>query len=130
MIKIYYLLLLLLVLLVVISYTSYYNNSIESFAVSFGTPPETTQSDHSHIKGLLEIGSQAHENTTYDTVSTHYLGDIHRPTPPPPPPPPPDPLCFTSPSNPFRNNPTKLYLDTQDCCDNVTSYDDDDDDDD
>ena len=48
----------------------------------------------SHIQNLLEIGSQSHENTKYDVVSTHLLGDIARPAPPPPPPPPPDPVCF------------------------------------
>lgn len=67
---------------------------VESFAVQFGTPPETTDTDHSHIQNLLEIGSQSHENTKYDVVSTHLLGDIARPAPPPPPPPPPDPVCF------------------------------------
>ena len=95
----------------------YNQNNIESFEVSFGTPPETTSSDHEHIKGLLEIGSQAHENTIFDTVSTDYLGDIHRPTQPPPPPPPPDPICFTSPSsNSYHDNPTELESYSQNCC--------------
>ena len=49
----------------------------ELFSVQFGTPPETSDENKGHIKGLLEIGSQALENTKYDTVSTHYLGDIH-----------------------------------------------------
>ena len=79
---------------ILIFYISIKPNNIESFAVQFGTPPETTDVDHGHIQDLLHIGSQSHENTKYDVVSTHLLGDIARPAPPPPPPPPPDPVCF------------------------------------
>ena len=80
--------------LVMLYYVCKTPNTIEGFAVQFGTPHETTDTDHEHIKTLLEVGSQSHENTKYDVVSTHYLGDIARPAPPPPPPPPPDPVCF------------------------------------
>ena len=51
----------------------------ELFDTSFGTPPETTSTDKSLIKKLLEIGSQAQENTKYDIVATQYLGDMNRP---------------------------------------------------
>lgn len=119
--KYYHLLsvLILLFLLILFFYldTSNYNNkSLEEFTIEFGTPPETTSTDQQHIQGLLEIGSQAHENTMYDSVSTHYLGDLSRPTQPPPPPPPPDPVCFDTPSNSGKKIPTDLDSYTPDCC--------------
>ena len=106
----------LLFLLICLMQIDNSNNKIESFIVDFGTPPETTSTDQGHIKGLLEIGSQAHENTSFDTVSTQYLGDIHRPTVAPPPPPPPDPVCFTEESNPNRYIPTDLESYSKNCC--------------
>ncbi len=121
MIKIHYLLFLLLVLLVLVCLSNQ-AGLVENFAVQFGTPPESTASDSSNIQGLLEIGSQAQENTTYDSVSTHHLGDISRPTPTPPPPPPPDPVCFTSPSS-SSDQPTEITAATQECCSGTDSYD-------
>lgn len=67
----------------------------ESFDVTFGTPPETSSTDSSTMKDLLEIGSQAQENTTYDTVATHYLGDLNTGVEEEVILIPPDPVCFT-----------------------------------
>ena len=86
----------------------------ESFDVQFGKPPETSADDSDNMKELLEIGSQANENTQFDQVSTQYLGDISRPKPPPPPPPPPDPVCFQGKLN--RKNPVELDDFDDQCC--------------
>jgi hypothetical protein len=102
--------------IVMIYYATHTPNKIEGFSVQFGTPPETTDVDHGHIKTLLEIGSQSHENTKYDVVSTHLLGDISEPAPPGPPPPPPDPVCFLGDS--LSNDRTEIDR-GETCCVNV-----------
>ena len=75
------LLVLLLFYLVVLIYLCYdidRNLYIhETFDIQFGTPQESSDENKTHIKGLLEIGSQAQENTKYDKVSTQYLGNIN-----------------------------------------------------
>jgi len=41
--------------------------------VVFGVPQLSTSADSKGIKKLLEMGTQADENTKYDTVATKYL---------------------------------------------------------
>lgn len=93
-------------------------NKNELFQVEFGSPNESSSSDTSSMKSLLAIGSQANENTKYDTVSTHYLGDIRtEESEEGPPPPPPDPICFNS-SEETSNSITTLGVYKSRCCDN------------
>ena len=90
----YFIIFLLILLSMFIILNSRYKIN-ETFVIQYGTPDGSSTEDKDTIKSLLEIGSQAHENTKYDTVSTKLLGDTHTPTPPPFPPTPPDPICFT-----------------------------------
>ena len=65
------------ILIIIIGLLSFnLSHQKEFFTVQFGTPNESSSQDTSSMKSLLEIGSQAQENTKYDKVSTQYLGDI------------------------------------------------------
>lgn len=86
----------------------------ESFDVTFGTPPETTSADKSNMKDLLEIGSQAQENTTYDTVATHYLGDLNMGVEQEDILIPPDPVCFSEEGS--QSDLTTLDTYSPNCC--------------
>ena len=111
-----FLIILLLILLLYLSCNNKVSNK-EFFATEFGSPPEATIDDNSNIKSLLEIGSQADENSRFDVVSTKYLGDLSGPKPKPQPPPPPDPVCFTGKYyGKKRNSNTLDDIMFNDCC--------------
>lgn len=116
--KLTYLLFLLSLLFITIIFN---HKDIESFEVQFGTPSDTDEADQENMKGLLEIGSQANEDTSFDTVSTDMLGDISKPTPMPMPTPPPDPVCFAEEEGSVLTEPygsTNLLSYSPVCCKN------------
>ena len=93
-INLLYFLLLFIILLTIFNIYNMLYRRKETFTVQFGTPEESSDENVTQISTLLEIGSQAEENTTYDTVSTQVLGDITVTTPAPPIEDEEDPVCF------------------------------------
>ena len=67
--------------LVLLIFVFCYQYPYEPFAVVFGTPPETSSTDASSMKSLLELGSQSQADRKYDVISEEIMGEINRITP-------------------------------------------------
>ena len=118
MIKLSHFLILIMILLVSVTFLP---SNYEPFSVQFGTPEGTSDGNAENIKGLLEIGSQALEDTTFDTVSTEILGESENETETVIPTPPPDPVCFTEDDDDDLKEtyiPTSLKTYSPACCQN------------